>query len=206
MPEGGVQYVVGTPAQTPVLRPLRQPMYDSEFLATGGTTAIQLFSDHKRFTTAPAVAKTEVDTNMLDDGSLGTPLEFDLIGFVTELARGTTRSQHNDIYNKCVWKWFFGMNVPWIRLKMTKVPEGLAAAGSVSIDGNGAPAEQSIISNGWPVVTNFLNFTTPDKKARRVTSKETFRNEILPCTALALGSGASVKVTTFMLGLLYAAL
>lgn len=206
MPEGGVQYVVGTPQQTPVLRPLRQPMYDSEFLVTGGTTTVQLFSDHKRFTTAPAVAKTECDTNMQDDGSLGTPLEFDLVGFVTELARGTTKAQSNDIYNKCVWKWLFGQTTTWLRVKMTKVPEGIGLAGSVSIDGNNTPTEASILSNGWPVVTNFMNFTTPDRKARRVTSKETFRNEILPCTALALGSGGSVKVTTFMLGILYSSL
>ena len=50
MPEGGVQYVVGTPAQTAVLRPLRQPLYDTEFLATGATAVVQLFSDCKRFT------------------------------------------------------------------------------------------------------------------------------------------------------------
>jgi hypothetical protein len=181
-------------------------MYDSEFLATGNTQAIQLFSDHKRFTTLPAVAKTEADTNMQDDGSLGTPLEFDLVGFVTELQRGATRAQHNDVYNKCVWKWLFGQTTSWLRIKMSKMPEGIGPAGCVALDGGVVANEQSIITNGWAVSTNFFNFTTPDKKARRITSKETFRNEILPCWALALGSGGCIKVTTWMLGILYASL
>lgn len=47
-------------------------------------------------------------TNMTQSGSLGYPLEFDLVGFLGELERGTTRSQHNDIYNKVVMKWYFG--------------------------------------------------------------------------------------------------
>lgn len=72
----------------------------------------------------------------------------------------------------------------------------------MSIDGNADAAEASIISNGWGVVTNFYNFTTPDRKARRVSSTESFRNDLEICAALSLGSGAEVKITTFMLGIL----
>lgn len=102
----GIQYVVGTPPQTPVLRPLRQPLYDTEKLTNGQTTKAQLFADNKKF--ADGTTKLECDTNMTQSGSLGYPLEFDLVGFLTELERGATRAQHNDIYTKIVFKWFFG--------------------------------------------------------------------------------------------------
>jgi hypothetical protein len=79
-------------------------------------------------------------------------VEFDLVGFLFEMYRGTTRAQHNDIYNKTVFKWYFGQNVPWLRNRLTKMPEGIGTSGSVSA---GAGAEVSILSNGWGVVTNF---------------------------------------------------
>ena len=198
----GIQYVVGTPPQTPVLRPLRQPLYDSENLTTGATTTVSLFSDNKKF--ANNAAKLECDTNMTQSGSLGYPLEFDLVGFLTELERGTTRVMHNDVYAKLVFKWFFGQNVPWLRLRLHKIPEGIGSAGSVSTTVNAT--EASIISNGWGVVTNFYNFTTPDRKARRISSTESFRNDFIICAALALGSGVTKKITTYMLGILYAQL
>jgi hypothetical protein len=200
----GIQYVVGTPPQTPVLRPLRQPLYDTEKLANGQTLKAQLFVDNKKF--ADGTPKSECDTNMTQSGQLGYPLEFDLVGFLTELERGTTRTQSNDIYNKVVFKWFFGQNVPWLRIKLTKMPEGIGATGSVAIDGNAAATEASIISNGWGVVTNFYNFTTPDRKARRISSTESFHNDMEICAALVLGSQQVVKITTFMLGILYAQL
>lgn len=199
----GVQYVVGTPPQTPVLRPLRQPLYDTEKLTNGATGTVSLFADNKKF--ADGTQKLECDTNMTQSGSLGYPLEFDLVGFLVELERGTTRLQSNDIYNKIVFKWFFGQNVPWLRIKLTKLPEGIAASGSVST-GTGDAAEASIISNGWGVVTNFYNFTTPDRKARRISSTESFRNDLTICSALSLGSGVTRKVTSWMLGILYAQL
>lgn len=96
----GVQYVVGTPPQTPVLRPLRQPLYDSERLADGQTLAAELFVDNKKF--ADGTTKRECDTNMTQSGQLGYPLEFDLVGFLFECERGTTRAQSNEIYNECV--------------------------------------------------------------------------------------------------------
>ncbi|MGH8898199.1 MAG: hypothetical protein ACRDZ4_14560 [Egibacteraceae bacterium] len=199
----GVQYVVGTPPQTPVLRPLRQPLYDTEKLTNGQTGTVSLFADNKKF--ADGAQKLECDTNMTQSGQLGYPLEFDLVGFLTELERGTTRLQQNDVYNKLVFKWFFGQNVPWLRIKLTKMPEGIGQTGSVST-GTGDAVEASIVSNGWGVVTNFYNFTTPDRKARRISSTESFRNELTICSALSLGSGVTRKITTWMLGILYAQL
>jgi hypothetical protein len=199
----GIQYVVGTPPQTPVLRPLRQPLYDSEFLTDGATGTVSFFQDNKKFATG--AQKLAVDTNMTQSGQLGYPLEFDLVGFLFEMERGTSRDQSNSVYNSCVWKWFFGQNVPWLRTKLTKIPEGIAASGSVAI-GTGAATEVSIISNGWGVVTNFYNFTTPDRKARRISSTESFRMDLEISYALSLGSGVSLKSTAWMLGILYAQL
>lgn len=85
-------------------------------------------------------------------------------------------------------------------MKLTKLPEGIASSGSVST-GTGDAAEASIISNGWGVVTNFFNFTTPDRKARRISSTESFHCDLEICEALSLGSATDIKFTLWMLGI-----
>ncbi len=198
-PKQGVQYVSGTPPQTPVLRPLRQPLYDTEIFSNGDTQQV-LFTDNKKF--AGGTAKSLADTNMPQSGTLGFPLEFDHVGFTFEFERGTTRPDFNILYKSTVFEWIYGQVTRWLQIRLTRILEGITASGSVSIDGNAAPAEASIIGNGWGVVSNFYNFTTPDRKARRITSTESFKNPILFFPALA-NLAAARKGTTFMLGILY---
>ncbi|MGH8897021.1 MAG: hypothetical protein ACRDZ4_08380, partial [Egibacteraceae bacterium] len=94
-PKQGVQYVSGTPPQTPVLRPLRQPLYDTEIFTNGDTQQV-LFTDNKKF--AGGTAKSLADTNMPQSGTLGFPLEFDHVGFTFEFERGTSRPDFNILY------------------------------------------------------------------------------------------------------------
>lgn len=196
----GVQYVAGTPPQTPVLRPLRQPLYDTEKFANGDTQQV-LFTDNKKF--ADGTAKSLADTNMPQSSTLGFPLEFDHVGFTFEYQRGTSRADFNILYSGTVFEWIYGQVTRWLQIRLTRIPEGITASGSVSIDGNAAPAEASIIGNGWGVVSNFYNFTTPDRKARRITSTESFKNPILFFPAIAGLTASPRKGTTYMLGILY---
>lgn len=133
-------------------------------------------------------AKAVNDTNMTASGQLGYPLEFDLIGFVVELNRGTTRADHNNAYNETQFSWYFGQSVPWLRCKLTKIPEGIGPVGQTT--DNAA----SVIANGLGAVTNFYNFTTPDRKARRISSTEAFKNRWEFGAALALAAQREATV------------
>lgn len=93
----------GTPPKTPLLRPLRNHLFDTERIENG-TTKRTLFSDHVKF--EDGGSKTEADTNMVDDAKLGYPLEFDLYGFWFTLEKGMPRLEVNDVYNKGVFKWW----------------------------------------------------------------------------------------------------
>lgn len=190
----GVQYVVGTPAQTPVLRPLRQPIYDSEIYPAAGVRELQVFVNNVTF--AAGGAKNEADTNLTQGGSLGTPLEFDLVGFTMEFVRAEDMlADHNVLYNNGVFIWVFGQNTIWLQVRDTRIPEGITQSGSTAVAG------ASILGNGWGVVTNFYNFTTPDRKARRITSNESFRARKLWPDAPAVS--ADRRFTIYMLGVLY---
>ena len=100
----------------------------------------------------------------------------------------------NDIYNKIVFKWIFGPNVIFTRVPLKKIPQGIGP--------NGFNSAGTIITAGLPVQSNFYNFTTPDRKARRINSTEQFRNELFICAALSL-SVTPQQWFTYMVGIFY---
>lgn len=192
MPPVGVEYVLSTPSGRAVLRPLRYPFYDTEKFENGMTEDKSLFTDHKKFTDGSN--KTECDTNMTLDATIGHPNLFDLVGFVGEIEYGVSQADFNDIYTKLVFRWIFGQNTIFTRVTLKKIPQGIGP--------NGFNSAGTIITNGLTVLGNFYNFCTPDRKARRIDSVEQFRNEMHPCSALSI-TAAGRKWTTYMLGVLY---
>lgn len=190
----GVEYVLSTPSGQAILRPLRYPFYDTERFLNGQTNDLSLFSDHKKFQDGTGANKSECDTNMTLDNTLGHPNLFDLVGFVGELEYGVSQADFNDFYTKMTFRWVFGTNTVFTRVTLKKIPQGIGP--------NGFNFAGTIITNGLGVVGNFYNFTTPDRKARRIDSVEQFRNEMHPCSALSI-TAAGRKWTTYMLGVLY---
>lgn len=94
---GTPKYVKGSPAQVPLLRPLRQYQYDREYILSTASSIV-LFADNKKNGAPTGVAKTLTDTNMPNAGQLGTPLEFDLFGFMGHLDCGTSALANTSSY------------------------------------------------------------------------------------------------------------
>jgi len=199
----GVQYVVGTPPQTPVLRPLRQPVFDSELLpAAPAAFPETLIHVNNRTFALTGAAKGPADTNMTQPSQLGSPLEFDLVGFNFQIDRGVALQNHNVVYNNGSYHWIFGQSTEWLNTQLTRVPEGVGQYGTVTT--TVAATQLSILANGYPLVTNIYNFTTPDRLARRITSTESFRLRLVfnAGTAFVVAGTGNTRVTNFMLGIL----
>jgi hypothetical protein len=192
LPETGVEYVVGNQQGDAVLRPLRYPFYDDDSFPNGFTTCRLLFTNAKQDSLNNT--KSDCDTNMTLNGQLGSPNLFDLVGFVGELDWGVSQADFNDFYSKSSFTWKFGQQTIFIKTKLTKIPQGIGPTG---FNNSG-----TIITNGLPVVGNFFNFCTPDRKARRIDSVEQFRNEICACSALSI-TASGHRWWTYMLGILY---
>jgi hypothetical protein len=128
------------------------------------------------------------------DSQLGHPNLFDLVGFTGELDWGVSQADFDDVYTKTVFKFIFGQNTIFTRVTLKKIPQGIAP--------HGFNSGGTVISAGLPVVGNFYNFTTPDRKARRIDSVEQFRNEICPCVAYSI-TAAGRTWTTYLIGVLY---
>ena len=116
-----------------------------------------------------------------------------MVGFVGEIEYGVSQADFNDIYTRMTFRWLFGQNTIFTRITLKKIPQGIGP--------NGFNSAGTIITNGLGVVGNFYNFTTPDRKARRIDSVEQFRNELHPCAALVI-TAAGRNWTTYMLGVL----
>lgn len=196
-------YVVGTPPQTPVLRPLRQSLHDSEEFANAQTATNNFFVRRSTFNAGGAKV-FPIDTNMTQDGRLGTPLEFDLIGFNFEFVRGVaatrlTSDEIKDIYSKAGFTWIFGSTVVWLQTRLTQVPTGMGESGAIAHTLNNT--ERLLFSNGNPSAKNVYSIVDPGKQARRVTSNESFRAEI-PLRAALVLTNTQVG-TVYMRGVLY---
>jgi hypothetical protein len=112
------------------------------------------------------------------DSQLGSPNLFDLVGFTGELEYGVSMADFNNIYNTSTFRWLFGTNTIFTRTTLKKIPQGIGPTGFNSAG--------TIITQGLTVTGAYYNFTTPDRKARRIDSVEQFRNEICPCSALSI--------------------
>lgn len=177
MPGTGVEYVVSTPQGQAVLRPLRYPFYDAALMANSQTACRILFANHRVFDDG-TTPKSLCDTNMTLDSQLGSPNLFDLVGFTGELEYGVSQADFNDIYNKSTYTWIFGTNTIFTRVTLKKIPQGIGPSGFNS--------GGTIVTQGLPTQNSYFNFTTPDRKARRIDSVEQFRNEVCPCSALSI--------------------
>lgn len=112
----GQQYFLGGGAQCPVLKPLLQPLFDTEYApnrgAVFGSFTLNFFSDNRKFSTGDP--KGCGDTNMGQPGCLGYPNEFipRAIRIVlpedSELARA--------IFEHGVLEFIRGQNVPFLRI------------------------------------------------------------------------------------------
>jgi hypothetical protein len=200
--KGAPQYVLGTPAQKPVLRPLRQNLHDAERYAAGAGafTRRELFINRSRF--QDGTAKDESHTNMPSDGQLGTPLEFDLIGFQGFLSWGIDILNFFPFYNLGVFKWVFGQQTVWLNVKLTEIPQGIGPFGQTTEN------LTSILAAGWGTVNNFYNFTNHKRQARKIFSNESFRNVIEHPAGFTpdVDVDEDVYWWTVMVGMLYASL
>jgi len=122
------------------------------------------------------------------DSQLGSPSLFDLVGFCGEVDWLSTTASQADwmtLYENLSFRWIFGQNTVFTRITLKKIPQGIGPSGFSSAG--------LILTNGLPVLGNFYNFTTPDRKARRIDSVEQFRNEIHPCAAITYAATATVN-------------
>ena len=173
----GRKYVYSSPAPQATLRPLKQPLYDTENIPSAGNAAALNFFQRpigQPFAFAPVGAgKTLADTNLNQAAQLGTPNEFDVWGFNVRLMDTVTVADFQAVMDQGVFTFNFGQGRPWLQCQLQDIPSGVAISGSTAIDGAAAQVNDDLPIQGVPSVKEMYSFAV-GKKPVRIRSNETF--------------------------------
>lgn len=199
----GIQYVAGGPPRTPVLRPIRQSMYDREPVSGPYRKSI-FFVDCMK--TQDGRSKDKTFTNMTQNGQLGLPLEFDMfsIGLYPVAANEEyLEAFHLFMHSSAVLEWYFGASTRWLQQAISTMPSRAPGNYYVADEKTGLLYRVTVrdgkltavpIENWYKewettkflfdpmlksrIPSKFVNMTTPDKKPRHIHSNESFRADI----------------------------
>lgn len=196
-----------SPTPRAVLRPLKQPLYDTENVPSAGGVAQLIFFQRpfgQNIANAPVAAKTYSDTNMQQASQLGTPQEFDLFGFNVRLGDTVTLADFQAVMDQGHLVFNFGQGRPWLRTQLADFPTGCGPTGATAIDGAAAQVVHDLPVQGPPSTKEFYNFCV-GKKPVRIRSNETFNVEINWPNG-APNPVVFVRVTVLLRGILYTSL
>lgn len=182
-PGFGNNYPMGvtTPAKAAVVRPLRQPLYDSEVTGTAAITEIQYFQRPQGNAMAnlppgggTAWSKTTTHTNMTQGGFLASPAHFSLFGFNYEIQSGVTVADFQMLINSGLFEFIFAGTRTYLQIPLTQIPAGVAPEGMFAMDGATAATSSIHIHNGVGHVSNVYNFTL-GRAALKIMPNEAFK-------------------------------
>lgn len=214
-PGFGNNYPMGTtvPAKAAIVRPLRQPLYDTEVTGTAAITEMQYFQRQQGTamaglgTSGVTLNKTSGDTNMTQGGFLASPQQFSLFGFNYEIMSGVTVADFNLINVSGLFEFIFAGTRTYLQIPLQQVPQGVAPEGFAAMDGATAATSTISIHNGVAHVSNILNFTL-GKAALKIMPNEAFKARAsfprsLLTTTASITTSVSVQTRVYLRGLLF---
>jgi len=187
------------------LRVAPAPMYDAELTGTSALSSLNFFRSPEggMFQYATTTKKTYADTNMKQQGILGSPQVFDLNAFNIKVTPITvTPTTEADLYRVYVTSFFEFLfnNRPFLQIPTWEIPHG------VGIEGVSTANNINSLHNGIGVRSNKFGFTVSAGKggtARvRIRSTENFSANINFPSASATFV-VSTKVHVMLQGTLY---
>ncbi len=170
-------YAYSQPLPSALLRPLQQPLYDTEIVPASGTPIeIDFFMRQLGQTTAyGSVTKTEAETNLQQPGQLANPLEFSLFGFLFEVMPGTVLADFVNIYTASAFIFTYTGNRVYLSLPLMRIPQGIGIEGFAATTVGSTTL--SAVKNGVGHVSNYFKFTI-GRSALRIRPTESFQIKV----------------------------
>lgn len=206
-------YAYSAPLPSAILRPLQQPLYDTEvLLAAAPQAAIRLFQLQLGQAMADGTIKTFAETNLTQPGQLANPLEFSLFGFnfvvlpqVPATAPFVTQRDFMQITSNSAFTFTYTGNRIYLQLPLHRIPAGVSAEGFSALDAQAAPAERTNIHQGVGHISNFYKFTI-GRSALRIRPTEAFAVTVDWPTVVPVTPASNTRLQVFLLGLTWSAL
>ena len=200
---GGIYPVVMPPAvpAPQYLRPLRQPLYDSEIMPTASTPSELAFFQRplSQTTTYGSVTKTAAETNLTQAAQLPTPNQFSLFGFLVQCNAGVSLANFVNIYETCVFEFTFTGSRLYLQIPLAQIPQGLGPTGFIY------GTTGTVVTNGIPHVKNIYQFNL-GKYALMIRSSETFGTKLRWPNGAPTIASANVRIQHYLVGIYYTAI
>jgi hypothetical protein len=191
--EGGSDYALGTPPAQSVLRAIKQPLFDTLIVPEEGIASereITLF-DRKYFPNGQP--KLRRHTNMIQEGCLGIPLEYDFSGLELRFEKWSHADDVRAVLRGLHLQWYFGQNVPWLRVPASGFKPLIVLPHEIESWENEVrqQIERYAETGVWPAWTHDMRGN--DRKPRRITGPESFRCGV-ECAVSELHGPVTMKV------------
>lgn len=188
-----------------ILRPLRNPIYDTETIPAGAITNRTYFTRPLGNADAAAAiaAKTVSETNLTQNGQLSAPDTFALFGFNYVVQYGITLADYRLVYNTSAFTFTFTGNRVYLEIPLNRIPCGVGSDGLLCCDGATAAVTQQEVHNGEGHITNLYPFAI-EKRTLWIQPNENFGARVDWLAAITLGVANRSQV--FLLGMLYKAI
>lgn len=200
-------YAVSSPLPSALLRPLQQPLYDTDVLLAPAATqnALAFFQRSLGQADAAATVKTVAETNVAQSGQLANPLEFSVFAFNVVLQPAVTIADFNAIMTGSVYTFLYTGNRVYLQCPLNRLPCGVGPEGFASTTVGATTL--STIKNGVGHISNNYKFTI-GRSALRIRPTENFQIQLTwPRAAPVIvgvaqvGGGTGVRIQVFIVGL-----
>ncbi len=187
---------INTPLDRAYLRPLQQPLYDTEvFDFTTAPTQLTYFQRPISQTTqALNITKQLSETNLNQSAMLDYPREFSILGFTISFDSTIGLLSIATILRRAYYQFTFSGNRPYLQIPIDRIPagmglEGAVAMGNISASSLGGGLVSSF-KNGLGHVANYYKFNL-GRSALKIKPGEAFNGSINWPVAVGTGAGLS---------------
>lgn len=176
---------INTPLDRAYLRPLQQPLYDTEIYdySNGGINQITFFQRPiSQSTQYLAQTKYFSETNMNQSAMLDYPREFSILGFTMSFDSIIGLKLQANLLRRAWYTFTFSGNRPYLQIGLDRIPagmglEGATSMGNVSVGSEGGQGIITCFKNGLGHVANYYKFNL-GRSALKIKPGEAFNGSI----------------------------
>ncbi len=193
---------INTPLDRAYLRPLQQPLYDTEPFDYGTPPNQLTFFQRPISQTTQSLNQTKYtsETNLNQSAMLDYPREFSILGFTISLDSTIGLKLQANILRRAYYTFTFSGNRPYLQIGLDRIPagmglEGAAAIGNLSTASEGGQGIITCFKNGLGHVANYFKFNL-GRSALKIKPGEAFNGSInwpVALTTTAQGTTAGMS-------------
>jgi hypothetical protein len=193
---GAYPLAINQPLDRAYLRPLQEPLYDTEMYDFNTPPASLTFFQRpiSQTTANLSITKTEAETNLNQSSMLDYPREFSILGFNIVFDSTVGLQLLAAVYRRAFFLFTFSGRRPYLQIPLGRIPCGIGLEGAIGVGNlsvtSAASGVYTQFKNGMGHIANYYKFNL-GRSALKIKPGEAFNGKIGWPTATPTGTGYS---------------